>query len=303
MEFREALGRRSLKTFEEGNNPKKRLLSLNSTPNFSLSSNDLKSATYGYGPPFLFSLPEPVEDPWKFKSSPALRKIGARPLSANALRRRRRAMNLHLHGSQQINPEDMYNEEMNENIESIDEKPDRSGTGRSNSNDDWVHKLSRVPALEDACKRWEKYPFQEFKKKLPLPLSIVFLNSSLLVGTCMNRDPTVFARAKVSAEAFGEIINNLMEQFSYKTMLFMVAIVIAIFVSRALVDLFKTRFLNDFTRSIPHDVHPSPAPMTPMQAHSITPIQHHISPGNSANHSMTPQRNSVGVYYVMNPPI
>lgn len=49
----------------------------------------------------------------------------------------------------------------------------------------------RVPAMEAACITWEK---------------------------CMNRDPTVVGRAKVSAETFAEIVNSFIEPISYKTM-------------------------------------------------------------------------------------
>jgi hypothetical protein len=35
---------------------------------------------------------------------------------------------------------------------------------------------------------------------------------------CMNRDPTVVGRARVSAETFAEIVNSFIEPISYKTM-------------------------------------------------------------------------------------
>ena len=50
---------------------------------------------------------------------------------------------------------------------------------------------TRVPAMEKACLAWEK---------------------------CMNRDPNVVGRARVSAETFAEIINSFIEPISYKTM-------------------------------------------------------------------------------------
>jgi Di-sulfide bridge nucleocytoplasmic transport domain len=50
---------------------------------------------------------------------------------------------------------------------------------------------TRVPAMEKACLAWEK---------------------------CMNRDPSVVGRARVSAETFAEIINSFIEPISYKTM-------------------------------------------------------------------------------------
>jgi len=49
----------------------------------------------------------------------------------------------------------------------------------------------RVPAIEAACVAWEN---------------------------CMNRDPSVVGRAKVSAETFAEIVNSFIEPISYKTM-------------------------------------------------------------------------------------
>src|SRR5271169_4815983 len=52
---------------------------------------------------------------------------------------------------------------------------------------------TRVPAMEKACVAWEK---------------------------CMNRDPTVVGRARVSAETFAEIINSFIEPISYKTMVY-----------------------------------------------------------------------------------
>ncbi|KAG0128874.1 Brr6-like protein number 1 [Tuber indicum] len=51
----------------------------------------------------------------------------------------------------------------------------------------------RVPAMEIRCTAWER---------------------------CMNRDPTLVGRARVSAETFAEIINSFIEPISYKTMFF-----------------------------------------------------------------------------------
>ncbi|RKP38170.1 Brl1/Brr6 domain-containing protein, partial [Dimargaris cristalligena] len=52
---------------------------------------------------------------------------------------------------------------------------------------------TRVPAMQKACAIWE---------------------------SCMNRDPKIVGRAKVSAETFAEIINSFIEPISYKTMTF-----------------------------------------------------------------------------------
>ena len=49
----------------------------------------------------------------------------------------------------------------------------------------------RVPAMETACQAWE---------------------------ACMRRDPSLFGRAKLSAETLAEIVNGLIEPISYKTM-------------------------------------------------------------------------------------
>ena len=49
----------------------------------------------------------------------------------------------------------------------------------------------RVPAMESMCNSWEK---------------------------CMNRDPTMVGRARVSAQTFAEIITSFADRISYKTM-------------------------------------------------------------------------------------
>lgn len=56
----------------------------------------------------------------------------------------------------------------------------------------------RVPALEKMCNSWEK---------------------------CMNRDPAVVGRAKVGAEAFGEIVEGFTKPISWKTIIFIVCFV------------------------------------------------------------------------------
>eukprot|EP01104_Vermistella_antarctica_P020176 TRINITY_DN846_c0_g1_i2.p1 TRINITY_DN846_c0_g1~~TRINITY_DN846_c0_g1_i2.p1 ORF type:complete len:384 (-),score=80.24 TRINITY_DN846_c0_g1_i2:82-1233(-) len=57
----------------------------------------------------------------------------------------------------------------------------------------------RIPAMQSQCAAWE---------------------------TCMNRDPSVVGRAKISAETLAEIINGFVERISYKTMIFFGALVI-----------------------------------------------------------------------------
>lgn len=51
--------------------------------------------------------------------------------------------------------------------------------------------VDRVPAMESMCNSWEK---------------------------CMNRDPTMVGRARVSAQTFAEIITSFADRISYKTM-------------------------------------------------------------------------------------
>ena len=65
------------------------------------------------------------------------------------------------------------------------------------------HPETRVPAMEKACMAWE---------------------------VCMNRDPAVVGRAKVSAITFAEILNSFVEPISIKTMMFFVVMIGAVFV-------------------------------------------------------------------------
>lgn len=76
----------------------------------------------------------------------------------------------------------------------------------------------RVPAMEKACTTWER---------------------------CMNRDPTVVGRAKVSAETFAEIINSFIEPISYKTMIFCISIIFgSVFVSNFAFGFFRAKSIN-----------------------------------------------------------
>lgn len=52
--------------------------------NFTFSEEHNKK--FGYGPPFLFALPEPIKSPWKRLNSPNFRK-NVRPISGNAIKR------------------------------------------------------------------------------------------------------------------------------------------------------------------------------------------------------------------------
>ncbi len=53
----------------------------------STNLNFSENKKFGYGPPFLFSLPEPIKSPWKRLNSPNFKKLGARPICGNALKR------------------------------------------------------------------------------------------------------------------------------------------------------------------------------------------------------------------------
>ncbi|KTW28031.1 hypothetical protein T552_01893 [Pneumocystis carinii B80] len=76
----------------------------------------------------------------------------------------------------------------------------------------------RVPAMERACAAWER---------------------------CMNRDPTVVGRAKVSAETFAEIINSFIEPISYKTMIFCILIIFgSVFISNFAFGFFRAKSIN-----------------------------------------------------------
>ncbi|KAJ1983327.1 hypothetical protein H4R34_001350 [Dimargaris verticillata] len=100
---------------------------------------------------------------------------------------------------------------------------------------------SRVPAMEKACATWEN---------------------------CMNRDPKIIGRAKVSAETFAEIINSFIEPISYKTMAFFAFLLFgSLFISNFAFSILRNRSMASSTAA--HHPHPPPS-MTP--AH---PFHHH----------------------------
>lgn len=104
----------------------------------------------------------------------------------------------------------------------------------------------RVPALESACTQWEK---------------------------CMNQDPTVVGRARVSAETFGEIINSFLKPIGLKSMIFMVS---AFCGSFALVNV-------AFSWSRPSMAHtqmaqPRMPPQTPLLAYTPRGPHYTVSP-------------------------
>ncbi|OLL25636.1 Nucleus export protein brr6 [Neolecta irregularis DAH-3] len=73
----------------------------------------------------------------------------------------------------------------------------------------------RVPAMEAPCEIWSR---------------------------CMNRDPTIVGRARVSAETFAEIVNSFIEPISYKTMIFAVMLIFgSLFLSNFAFGLFRAK--------------------------------------------------------------
>ncbi|KAL8917723.1 MAG: hypothetical protein Q9208_007775 [Pyrenodesmia sp. 3 TL-2023] len=86
---------------------------------------------------------------------------------------------------------------------------------------------SRVPAMESICNSWEK---------------------------CMQRDPTMVGRAKVSAHTFAEIINNFFQPISAKAMISLGVLFLGCLA------------VNNFTMYLfRHKTHPTPLPSQPPQ--------------------------------------
>ena len=129
---------------------------------------------------------------------------------------------------------------------------------------------TRVPAMEKACLAWEK---------------------------CMNRDPTVVGRARVSAETFAEIVNSFIEPISYKTMVSSQYDLMAHSKIFCLLGIFGTVFLSNFAfgllRQREHPQRylqysqPPPPPQTPVQMPNLVMM----SPWNASQIGMnTPKR-------------
>ncbi|KAJ3562876.1 hypothetical protein NP233_g9302 [Leucocoprinus birnbaumii] len=93
---------------------------------------------------------------------------------------------------------------------------------------------SPVPAMIQQCSRWE---------------------------TCMNRDPAVVGRAKVSAELIAEVVNGFVEPISWKTLIFTLTSLafLTIFVN-ALLSLYRARHQPQ-PQSQPYPIAPG-APFT-----------------------------------------
>ncbi|KAI9836104.1 MAG: hypothetical protein M1819_001720 [Sarea resinae] len=96
---------------------------------------------------------------------------------------------------------------------------------------------SRVPAMETVCDNWEK---------------------------CMNKDPNMVGRARVSAHTFAEIFNSFIEPISYKAMIFSLVLVFGCVAI--------SNFAFGFFRNKAH----SQTPSTPFMPQ--TPSHHHYQP-------------------------
>jgi hypothetical protein len=111
---------------------------------------------------------------------------------------------------------------------------------------------------------------------------------------CMNRDPTVVGRARVSAETFAEIINSFIEPISYKTMVLspqfqpnskifcLLAVFGSVFLSNFAFGLLRQR--EHSQRFLPYPQ--APPPQTPVQIPNLVMM----SPWNGNAPMATPQR-------------
>eukprot|EP00163_Fabomonas_tropica_P009508 TRINITY_DN1931_c0_g3_i1.p1 TRINITY_DN1931_c0_g3~~TRINITY_DN1931_c0_g3_i1.p1 ORF type:complete len:111 (-),score=12.97 TRINITY_DN1931_c0_g3_i1:171-503(-) len=96
--------------------------------------------------------------------------------------------------------------------------------------------------------------------------------------TCMNRDPTVIARTKISAETLAEIINSFVEPISYKTMVFFTLFIASFMVLSNLAFHFARSRVPPYTAtsSAGHPGHhPQQVPVIPPHAAQ----HHHIAGG------------------------
>eukprot|EP01137_Pigoraptor_chileana_P020883 Opistho-2@83813 len=84
----------------------------------------------------------------------------------------------------------------------------------------------RIPAMEELCMQWEK---------------------------CMNRDPKVVGRAKISAETFAGIVNSFIEPISYKTMIFFAIFLFGfLFASNFAFHFARTRYPDPSASGVAH---------------------------------------------------
>lgn len=107
----------------------------------------------------------------------------------------------------------------------------------------------RVPALENTCISWER---------------------------CMNRDPTVVGRARVSAETFSEIINSFIKPLTLKTWAVIGGLMVASFVfSNAAFAMFRSNqhsyFQGGHGSNVPPQGYPPPPPPPPFTPGAYPP--------------------------------
>ncbi|OMH82766.1 Nucleus export protein brr6 [Zancudomyces culisetae] len=85
--------------------------------------------------------------------------------------------------------------------------------------------LTRVPAMENECLRWE---------------------------ACMNQDPKVVARARISAETIAEIINSFIEPISIKTMVFFLMLFFGtLYISNSAFSTYRRRRAQNHQSDVP----------------------------------------------------
>ncbi|KZF21233.1 hypothetical protein L228DRAFT_240103 [Xylona heveae TC161] len=100
---------------------------------------------------------------------------------------------------------------------------------------------NRVPAVETICNNWER---------------------------CMNRDPNLVGRARVSAHTFAEIFNSFIEPISYKAMFFTLFLVFGCFgISNFAFGFFRNKALASLNAAAPFMHAPQPQYHPPQQQH------------------------------------
>ncbi|KAH8148187.1 uncharacterized protein LAJ45_07639 [Morchella importuna] len=115
----------------------------------------------------------------------------------------------------------------------------------------------RVPAMEKVCSAWER---------------------------CMNRDPTMVGRARVSAETFAGIVDGFVEGISYKTMLFCLLVIFGgLFISNTAFGFYRAKAVDPMpnyhpTQSFPsaYGAYPNGVPPTPMTSRWDRELQQQI---------------------------
>lgn len=115
----------------------------------------------------------------------------------------------------------------------------------------------RVPAMEKVCSAWER---------------------------CMNRDPTMVGRARVSAETFAGIVDGFVEGISYKTMLFCLLVIFGgLFISNTAFGFYRAKAVDLIpnyhpTQPFPsaYGAYPNGVPPTPMTSRWDRELQQQI---------------------------